>query len=612
MRNLRDVEAESIAANDRHPVRDFYVQGVDLAEDVVDGRNHAVHRGLCQVDNGSKYVSENVHDILPRGSPVPGEYVLHKLDEVRENRFYIFDGCGYAAPPAGKVGGEQREVGLESRNQGSYGGKHRGLNRSPNLGDLGSHALRPGCYLVPVTVNRNNDCNNCASGERKACKLNGTQLKYSAQERAARGCRLKNGGQVLYGADCCGRRLESLKGRHCGKDAACKGDEQFFMLRRKLDGFFCFRENIVQNNEAFVHGVRQVWNSLVGQLFQIRQQLQAGLCQEILETVGELLNLIIQIVRLAGECFIRCAGGVVHLCRLFGVGAGLFAAKGENCGLRLHAAEQLCHCLGVAANGSHQRFKRSLEAQALDGCVCGGVAQLTKGGIHALGWRHKAGKDGLVLRGDLCGAAGHAGQGCKGAIQFFLLHAQGGGQGDDLSNGRGQFREAGLSEADGSKGQICCLLDSLCADVAIALGDGGKQVDAVRCGGVACGSGFSRCFQDGGSVVNVAKRRNDLVHTIGQVAGYNAGLVRDAQNIRRNICGSGRNFSVCAGEQGFDIGQFLFVACGGGHGYGRKGQSRRAGGCEPCGSGFSDCLCRFAEGGEVFVGCCAGLSEGAV
>ena len=115
LRNLRDVEAESVAANDRHPVRDFYVQGVDLAENVVDGRNYAVHRGLCQVDNSSEDVGENVHDILPRGSPVPGEYVLHKLDEVEENRFYIFGGCGYAAPPAGKVGGEQREVGLESR-----------------------------------------------------------------------------------------------------------------------------------------------------------------------------------------------------------------------------------------------------------------------------------------------------------------------------------------------------------------------------------------------------------------------------------------------------------------------------------------------------------------
>ena len=303
------------------------------------------------------------------------------------------------------------------------------------------------------------------------------------------------------------------------------------MLRRKLDGFFCFRENIVQNNEAFVHGVRQVWNSLVGQLFQIRQQLQAGLCQEILEAVGELLNLIIQVVRLAGECFIRCAGGVVHLRRLFGVGAGLLAAKGEDCGLRLYAAEQLCHGLGITANGSHQRFKRSLEAQALDGCVCGGVAYLTKGGVHALGGRHKARKNGLVLRGDLCGAAGHAGQGCKGAIQFLLLHAQGGGQWDYLADGRGQFREAGLSEADGSKGQICCLLDSLCADVAIAFSDGGKQVDAVRCGGVACCGGFGRCFQNGGSIVNVAKRRNDLVHTIGQVAGDNAGFVRNAQNV---------------------------------------------------------------------------------
>ena len=181
------------------------------------------------------------------------------------------------------------------------------------------------------------------------------------------------------------------------------------MLRHKLDGFFRFGKNIVQNNEAFVHGVRQVRNGLVGQLFQIRKQLQAGLCQEILEAVGELLNLIIQVARLAGKGFIRCAGGAVHLRRLFGVGAGLFAAKGENCGLRLHAAEQLCHCLGVAANGSHQRLKRSLEAQALDGCVCGGVAQFTKGGVHALGWRHKAGKDGLILCGDLCGAAGYAG-----------------------------------------------------------------------------------------------------------------------------------------------------------------------------------------------------------
>ena len=266
------------------------------------------------------------------------------------------------------------------------------------------------------------------------------------------------------------------------------------MLRHKLDGFLCLGENIVQNDEAFVHGIRQVRNSLVGQLFQIRQQLQAGLCQEILEAVGELLNLIIQVVRLAGKCFIRCAGGVVHLRRLFGVGAGLFAAKGEDGGLCLHAAEQLCHCLGVTADGAHQRFKRSLKAQALDGCICGGVAYLTKGGVHALGWRHKAGKDGLVLRGDLCGAAGHAGQGGEGAVQFLLLNAKGGGQGDDLANGRGQFREAGLSEADGSKGQVCCLLDSLCADVAIAFGDGGKQVDAVRCGGVACGGGFGRCF----------------------------------------------------------------------------------------------------------------------
>ena len=531
MRNLRDFEAESIAANDRHPVRDFYVQGVDLAENVVDGRNYAVHRGLCQVDNSSEDVGENVHDILPRCAPIAGEYVLHKLDEVGENRFYIFDGCGYAAPPAGKVGGEQREVGLESRNQGSYGGKHRGLNRSPNLGDLGSHALRPGCYLVPVTVHPNAGRNNDADSGNYEQELKVHYLCGLAESSTSVGSRLENSSEIFRSADGGHGRFEGLEGRYCGKDAACKGNEQFFMLRRKLDGLFCFGENIVQNNETFVHGVRQVWNSLVGQLFQIRQQLQTGLCQEILEAVGELLNLIIQVVRLASKCFIGCAGGVVHLRRLFGVGAGLFAAKGKDGGLRLHAAEQLCHCLSVTANGAHQRFKRSLEAKALDGCVCGGVTQLAKGGVHALGGRHKARKNGLVLRGDLCGAAGHAGQGCKGAIQFFLLHAQGGGQGDDLANGRGQFREAGLSEANGSKGQVCRLLDSRCADVTIALGDGGKQVDAVRCGSVTCGGGFSRCFQDGGGVVNVAKRRNDLVHTIGQVAGGNAGFVRNAQNV---------------------------------------------------------------------------------
>ena len=416
MRNLRDLEAESVAANDRHPVRDFYVQGVDLAENVVDGRNYAVHRGLCQVDNSSEDVGENVHDILPRGSPVPGEYVLHKLDEVGENRFYIFDGCGYAVPPARKVGGEQWEVGLESRNQGSYGGKHCGLNRSPNLGDLGSHALRPGCYLVPVTAHPNAGRNNNADSGNYEQELKVHYLCGLAESSTAVGSRLENSNEVFRSADGGHGCFEGLESRYCGKDAACKGDEQFFMLRRKLDGFFCFRENIVQNNEAFVHGVRQAWNSLVGQLFQIRQQLQAGLCQKILEAVGELLNLIIQVVRLAGKCFIRCAGGVVHLRRLFGVGAGLLAAKGEDCGLRLHAAEQLCHGLGITANGSHQRFKRSLEAQALDGCVCGGVAYLTKGGVHALGGRHKARKDGLVLRGDLCGAAGHAGQGCEGAI----------------------------------------------------------------------------------------------------------------------------------------------------------------------------------------------------
>ena len=416
LRNLRDVEAESVAANDRHPVRDFYVQGVDLAENVVDGGNYAVHRGLCQIDDGSKDVGENVHDILPRCAPVPGEYVLHKLDEVRENRFYIFNGCGYAAPPAGKVGGEQREVGLESRDQGGYGGKHRGLNRSPNLGDLGSHALRPGCCLVPVSVHPNTGGDNCADDGDRNQEFKVHYLCGLAESSTAVGSRLENSSEVFRSADGGHSCFEGLESRYCGKDAACKGDEQFFMLRRKLDGFFCFRENIVQNNEAFVHGVRQVWNSLVGQLFQIRQQLQAGLCQEILEAVGELLNLIIQVVRLAGECFTRCAGGVVHLRRLFGVGAGLLAAKGEDCGLRLHAAEQLCHGLGITANGSHQRFKRSLEAQALDGCVCGGVAYLTKGGVHALGGRHKARKDGLVLRGDLCGAAGHAGQGCEGAI----------------------------------------------------------------------------------------------------------------------------------------------------------------------------------------------------
>ena len=155
-------------------------------------------------------------------------------------------------------------------------------------------------------------------------------------------------------------------------------------------------------------------------------------------------------------------------------------------------------------------------------------------------------------------------------------------------------------------------MDGLCADVAIAFGYGGKQVDAVRGGGVTCGGGFGRCFQDGRSVVNVTESRNDLVHTIGQVAGCNAGLVRDFQNVRRNICGSGCNFFIGAGEQGLDVGQFLFVACGGGHCCGRKGHSRRTGGCEPCGSGLADRLCRFAEGGEVFVGCCAGFSESAV
>ena len=416
LRNLRDVEAESVATNDRHPVRDFYVQGVDLAENVVDGGNYAVHRRLCQIDNGSKNVGENVHDILPRCTPVPGEYVLHKLDEVRENRFYISNGCGYAAPPAGKVGGEQREVGLESRNQGSYSGKHCGLNRSPNLGDLGSHALRPGRYFVPVAVHPNAGCDNCADDGDCNQEFKVHHLCGLAEGRSAVGGCFENGGEVLRCADGGHGRFEGLEGRYCGKDAARQGNEQFFMLRHKPDGFFCFGENIVQNNEAFVHGVRQVWNSLIGQLFQIRQQLQAGLCQEILEAVGELLNLIIQVVRLAGKCFICCAGGAVHLRRLFGVGAGLFAAKGEDGGLRLHAAEQLCHCLGVAANGSHQRLKRSLEAQALDGCVCGGVAQFTKGGVHILGGRHEAGKDGLILCGDLCGAAGHAGQGCEGAV----------------------------------------------------------------------------------------------------------------------------------------------------------------------------------------------------